>query len=328
MALDCSKKSNFIVTFMLPVIAIILLFNERVMAFDGQEDLARKLASNERSESIAAARTLLVEQQISKETARAILEFARRELRQAIVPQRRIIEDRPVEELPKVGDETSLVRVKAKPEDFLDREFIVSGVIKVSDYFNFGYHDADSSHFSIELEEVGDNGLAGSEAAHLYVTKLLGQALLDDLAAVEEKGFTGKAARVTVTLESRRFEGASTWDLLEVVDWQFLTDDRANWKPGAFEGVRLSTQLLHKVGRDAVPTLLEGVTLAAIGGGPEHETVATAVRDISRRALFSMDKKSQRVAITRLRILLKKVKDPNAKAFGEETYQMLRDAQR
>src|SRR5262249_3722558 len=74
-----------------------------------------------------------------------------------------------------VGDETKLTKVKANPRDYVGREFILTGVAEVSDYFNYGYRNSQDTHYAVTFREAlgtlrpGDR-LDGEEC-HLYLRR-------------------------------------------------------------------------------------------------------------------------------------------------------------
>ena len=133
---------------------------------------------------------------------------------------------------PLTGDEVSLVRVKANPAQYVGKRFIIVGIAQISDYWNYGYSDAEHSHYSIsftELRSKPDGGLSYGKSSLFICLSDLGSGFADQLAKNAENGYQHTAVRATVTISPDRNRGEETWDLLELIDVQQMTADRNSW---------------------------------------------------------------------------------------------------
>ncbi|MDD4891034.1 MAG: hypothetical protein PHU85_14020 [Phycisphaerae bacterium] len=120
-----------------------------------------------------------------------------------------------------VGDETSLTLVKAKPQTYLNKPFIITGIVEMSDYYNFGYRDAKKTHYALRFRAVDARGNAGSWA-WLYQQRTLGDDIVNVLTK-EDKPDKSIPIRFKVTVSSdyvKTFDDAQ--EQYEVIDWQFL----------------------------------------------------------------------------------------------------------
>lgn len=135
--------------------------------------------------------------------------------------------------IPFQGDETSLTRIKASPVDYVGKVFVICGGIQLDDYFNYGYDDADFSHFSLAFIQAGKDSKPTGERAHLYLSRKFGKDLIEGL--VEKQEMSGKQsyvlARVTVTIPRNRFDPES-WEMFEVLEVQFPNDEWSDWESG------------------------------------------------------------------------------------------------
>ena len=136
-----------------------------------------------------------------------------------------------------VGDETPLVRIKANPRDYIGRPVITWGTITLSDYYNFGYSDATDTHYALHLWEWGQSPLdnKGLEA-YLYIPRPKGRKLVGLLTKYQEKHGgenSGLGMRVKVALT--RYDAAAgasdAWDMLELLDVQFVDPKTGAWGP-------------------------------------------------------------------------------------------------
>jgi len=50
--------------------------------------------------------------------------------------------------------------------------------------------------------------------------------------------------RAKVTIDPQRYDGASSWDLLEIEDWQLLHPNRTEWKAWSLEGFNVALRIL------------------------------------------------------------------------------------
>jgi len=141
----------------------------------------------------------------------------------------------------KVGDETLLTRVKANPQDYLGKVFIICGGVQVDDYYIWAPYDdrAKDTHYSLEFREAAkDMESFSGESAHLYLSKQRGKPIMDALMKVAEDTVGPnlyKTVRVKVTLRPEVYARDKHWDLLEVLDVQFGDREKKQWGPWATE---------------------------------------------------------------------------------------------
>ena len=65
--------------------------------------------------------------------------------------------------LPLVGDETPISAILARPRQYLGKEIILAGAVQVANYYNYGYENANGTHFSLKFRA----GLHGVEWVNL-----------------------------------------------------------------------------------------------------------------------------------------------------------------
>jgi hypothetical protein len=139
------------------------------------------------------------------------------------------------------------VRIKANPEQYVGKEFIICGGLRLSDYYNFSYSNAHDSHYSLRLNEAGKDTTTIGTQVSLYLSKSVGVPIVDDLTHWEEgnRGSGGdrlKLARVRATLVPSIYVHDKQWDMMEVLDVQFVKEDWKSWKPWFLEGIRQAEQ--------------------------------------------------------------------------------------
>ena len=142
--------------------------------------------------------------------------------------------------VPHLPDETSLVKLKAHPEQYVGKTFVICGGLKISDYYNCGYGNAKETHYCLDFSPVGatmDDLLPGS--LNLYLQKGRGNAIIESQTKSEEsmpKGVTYRLARVKVTLLPDKYNYLDMKQLdLEVIDVQFSEKDKSGWQPWMIE---------------------------------------------------------------------------------------------
>src|SRR4051794_39789628 len=92
--------------------------------------------------------------------------------------------------IPHLDDETSIVRIKANPEKYVGKTFIISGAIQISDYYNYFYRNAKLTHYSLRFVESGTtigNVEIGTETCSIYLRKNIGAAIVDMITKSEEE---------------------------------------------------------------------------------------------------------------------------------------------
>ncbi len=59
---------------------------------------------------------------------------------------------RALERIPVVGDELSIARIKANPDQHFEAPFVLTGAAGISDYYNFGFGHAQDDFYSFQLD--------------------------------------------------------------------------------------------------------------------------------------------------------------------------------
>lgn len=162
--------------------------------------------------------------------------------------------------IPYRGDETPLVRVKANPEKYLGKTFVICGGLALRNYYNYSYENAENTFYSLSLHETGkDTASVGrsSERADLYLSKRIGAAIVDTLTKFEEENKSGKKknlklARVEVTLVPSKYAKDKEWNMMEVIDVQFVEKDYKGWQPWIIEKEREEEMSRRKAQRNAI----------------------------------------------------------------------------
>ena len=102
----------------------------------------------------------------------------------------------------------SIREVSTDQLSFIDKPFIISGAIEVSDYYNYGYREAQSTHYSFQLND-------GKGICHAYMTRAkaadLRKQLLD--AGGSLKG------RFAVVVSGKRYDNNVNGLLLELLQF-------------------------------------------------------------------------------------------------------------
>jgi hypothetical protein len=134
----------------------------------------------------------------------------------------------------KLGEtDLGLVRIKANPRDYVGKFFTVLAGVRVSDYYNYEYGRASSTHYSLAIGELGKGG----ERGNAFVLRELGRGLVDRIASATEDGFDGLAVRLQCTIRQNRFRTGDedhVLQLLEITDWQFRSES-GEWEDWTIE---------------------------------------------------------------------------------------------
>jgi hypothetical protein len=270
------------------------------------QKLIKQLASINRIDRLEAARQFDAMPKLPAEAVKPLLRFARSELTDAVVPKRSPIRGERLAEIPFVGDETALVRIKANPNEFVGEPFVIGGMVQVSDLYAGAYRNSSNSYYSLTFMPLTKSAEPDyRDSAYLYVPRQFGAALIEQLATREEGGFDGTVLRARVTLDRNRYQDPESWEYLELLDWQFLSDDRKTWTPWAFEGIQICESIMPKIGKEAMPVLLEIVGIQHADGDP----IDALIRMAAAKTLVKMDAKTRQAASVRLSMQSKKTKD-------------------
>ena len=139
-----------------------------------------------------------------------------------------------------VGDETNLTFIIANPLNYVNKPVVVCGLVRASDYYNWGYKDAQLTHYSIKFVGVNANREKFGTAT-LYALRGLGDEVVRMSAKVNEvnPGDIGLLMKFVITINSNRVENLPRLQdrVYEVLDWQFYDDDNKKWGPWRSEVV-------------------------------------------------------------------------------------------
>lgn len=143
--------------------------------------------------------------------------------------------------IPHLDGETRLLRVKANPDKYLGKTFVICGGLQVSDYYNYSYRDQEKSFYSLGFVEAGETFNDFGDHCQLYMSKTaiskeLSESIIETVTKAEEaKRNTHKLARLKVAINPVAFSRDKQWDMLEVMDIQFINKDKTGWSPWIFE---------------------------------------------------------------------------------------------
>lgn len=284
--------------------------------------LLRDLASGERPVRIAAAKALDREESLPESAIDPIVTYLKSEVRQAVVPDPGATHDiaRPSGPISTSPEDLSLARIKAKPSDYIDGSFYLIGIIKVSDYYNFGHAKAASTHYSFRLSLVGGDGNTVSGSVPIYALRFRGAALAEQVTRAEERGIP-LVVRLKCTIPQaycKRPDEAT--ESIEATDWQFLEADGKSWRPSAYGGIRLAGRLLYKTGKPSVPKVLDLIM--------EEQRFYDERADLMLRAnavsyLLELPKADRGLAMKWLPQRARRTKSARAKLWAARTYKSL-----
>jgi len=169
-------------------------------------------------ENIAVLKSRLAELEKENATLRSIKALAERGGEVKVVPL--------------VGDETPLVKVMANPRDYIGKKFIVVGGLRVKNYYNFRYDDAEPTHVSLDLCELRADGSQTREDISLYLSRSVSKRIVDAVADAVGKGDRTKLVRAKVTILRERYADGMHL-MAEMLDWQFRNAEGTGWEPWA-----------------------------------------------------------------------------------------------
>ena len=136
--------------------------------------------------------------------------------------------------IPLLGDETSVLHIGTDRHAFLGKTVTLFGGLSLQHYYNYGYGDAERSHFSLAFQEMTASWdlVVTGPTVDLYLRRSIGSPLIDAIRQSVGQGHAGKLARIQVVMFPSRFDESGPAQL-EIVNWQFLNEDRTGWQPWA-----------------------------------------------------------------------------------------------
>ena len=198
--------------------------------------LLQKLGSNDRGERLAAADQLLAGGPLPGLAKSSLLDLLQKEVAFIRTPAGK--SPTPTFD----GNETSLLKVKADPQKFVGKDIVFCGQITASTYYNYGYDNAEKTHYALKCTELPSSGERG-EDVDLYVSREFSELLVERVSDSQD----GIIVRLHAKIDPRRYEGADTWDLMELYDWQYYNSNSKKWERSTLEGMKIVLSLMSNV---------------------------------------------------------------------------------
>jgi hypothetical protein len=237
------------------------------------------LTSGDRKERHKAALALSALKVVPESAAGQIVGYIKAEVTDALTPDTRPVRDdvQPMERIPMVGDEVSVSRLKADPANYVGKPFVLSGGIKVSDSYGFGFANTAADYYSFGLDVAARNGQT-DDSVQVYMKRLDGAALAERVIRAEERGRNvSMAVRLRCIIQPERIDGGleHAIDAIEAFDWQVMSDG-GGWSPWTFETIVRGYTLLGKTGKAAIPVCLDTILDEQEFQGPKVDAVLKA----------------------------------------------------
>jgi hypothetical protein len=222
----------------------------------------RNLASDDRLERHDACEALKGARSLPESAIEPILSYLKLEVEQAMIPtvgvgRAKVIE---IPKLPVVGDEVSIARIKANPDRYIGKSFILAGVLSVSDYYNFGFRDEAANFYSFSMDTADLGGRLGADSVPIYLSRFDGAVLAELVTKIQERKIGVLAGvRLRCKIHRERLEGdlSHAADSIEATDWQVLAPDGKSWMPWTFESIAQGYRLLFLTGKASTAKCLD-----------------------------------------------------------------------
>lgn len=284
--------------------------------------VAAGLSSAQRDERFAAIVQVEALPTVPGELAEPLLGFVRREAEYSLSAPETKGPGRDIKSLAMTGEEVSLVRLKGNPQDYIGKDFVLCGGVATSDYYNFGYSEANQTHYSYRFFQVDkDMKVASNESAHVYLPKSIGKGFAERVTQVMEGGANAMVVRLRCRVDPRRI-GSDHEQILShigIVDWAYANPE-GGWKPWAFDGLTRGFAQLKRVGVPAVAGLAAIILSDQVilnEGADEILRIGTGV------ALVGMDIDARRAARAILQRGAAKAKTREAREYALVTVEAL-----
>jgi len=124
-------------------------------------------------------------------------------------------------------DETRLIRLKADPEAFVGKTFILCGTLRMADYYNYNYVGEQSNRYSFRFVERGKTWAEVTGEVTGYLERDRGKSIAKRVIEAEETFNAAAGCRIKATILPGR---SVRWDTIEIINVQFLTS-RGGWAP-------------------------------------------------------------------------------------------------
>jgi len=288
-------------------------------------ELISSLTSPDRLMRCSAAESLSNFAQIPDTAVPGIVYYLKLEIEQAMLPETGAKRADPsTEKLPVVGDEVSLARIKANPDQYTDRPFVITGGIKVSNYYNYWFDKKASDFYSFDLTPVASDGQVAGQDVPVYVSRFLGTALAERVTRVEERARnTITAVRLRCIIRSERLQGdlSNAVHVIESTDWQVPSSNLKSWMPWTFESIGLGYALMLKTGHSSAQRhLLDLILDEQEFQSPKTDTL---LKGLAIEALLRLPAKDRSLAMKQIPNRAKRSKSAVAKAWAGRTQKSL-----
>lgn len=287
-------------------------------------ELVPLLVSSDRMERHKAAVALLKLPSVPESAVPDIIQYLKLEVAQAMVPDTRPVRGdiAVIDRLPVVGDELSIARLKANADQYVEKPFYLTGAITVSDYYNFGFNNAQSTHYSFRFTVAAKNGQS-DETVPIYMSRFRGAALAERITRTQEREpNSAMAVRLECVVHRNRTEGdiSRVADSIEATDWQVLTNDGKVWMPWTFEAIGLGYSLMSKVGKASMMPCVDMITSDQEFQGERADMM---LKGTAIGYLLGLPAKDRTLIFRRLSLRAKKVKGATAKQWTRRLYSSL-----
>ena len=143
--------------------------------------------------------------------------------------------------LPVLEDSVTIPTLISDPDKFLNRPVAVCGSLVVQNYYNYHYDNSANTHYSLSLLGLSTN-LQPQGKLNVFASRAIAKAFFYKILYGNEQGGALKFAWVTIKITRDSFSYNQFNDCVELVDWQFLSEDHKSWQPWALSRVKTLTQ--------------------------------------------------------------------------------------
>jgi len=133
----------------------------------------------------------------------------------------------------RLGDETHIAEIRTYPTKYLEKPIILVGVVDTANYYNFGYENASTTHYSLKFTESTEDVKSLGDL-DVYASRKFAKPLVDAILGVESKG-GALLVRLEVKVTARSFQRRDFQEAVELVDWQLPNESKSGWSPWYFK---------------------------------------------------------------------------------------------
>jgi len=266
--------------------AFLAIFAPLLIAVQRAPDARRALEHGERAEQIAAIESLEAKRELPAAWTAPLFAFVNAEL---VRQEQRLDCAEAADKIPFMGDEIALSQLQADPAQHRDSKRPLVGSVRVSSLYRGPAKDLAKSHFALEATPLDERGKRiGTARAYAYLPRSFGGLLLERLATAP----SGKRETAIVRLEVSPLDAAPQHaNLLVATDWQLLCDGA--WTEWEFAGLRSAFRVIPKLGKAAVPGLVE---LLVREPTPKRPALTETLRAMCLGTLLNLDAGERRQA--------------------------------